>query len=310
MFIYFVLFSLNRIFAVMKLSVVIPVYRVEDTLDRCVESVVNQSVDDLEVILVDDGSPDHCPQQCDNWVTRDRRICVIHQQNGGLSAARNAGIEKATGDYITFVDSDDYLAEDTYRPLLRQLSLHPEYDILEYPIAQRLSLTDQEYHDMNDYWLGCKAYLHTFAWNKIYRRVLFNLIRYPQGKVFEDVYTLPLLLQQVKVLATTSTGCYHYTKNPQGITATADGTALTMLLDAHLQHTMPMDDAYYLHLANIQMDVWERTKAPLRLPRRHLNTNRFQGRERWKAIAINIIGLQPLCKINKIIHLFKTPSRW
>lgn len=293
----------------MRLSVIIPVYCVENTLDRCVESVLNQHVEGgMEVILVDDGSPDKSPLLCDRWAEKDDRIHVIHKQNGGLSDARNAGIEKATGDYITFVDSDDYIAEDTYPPLLRQLTIHPEYDIIEYPIAHRLPLTNHEYHDMSDYWLGCKAYLHTFAWNKVYRRALFNHIRYPQGKVFEDVYILPLLLQQVKVLATTSTGCYHYMYNPQGITATADGTALTMLLDAHLQHAMPMNDTYYLHLANIQMDVWERTKAPLRLPRRYLNTDNFQGRERWKAIAINMIGLQSLCKVNKVIHLFKNPS--
>ena len=105
----------------MKLSVVIPVYRVESTLDRCVESVLRQHVDDMEVILVDDGSPDRCPQLCDEWARRDSRIRVVHKPNGGLSDARNAGIDIATGDYIAFVDSDDWIADDTYAPLLERM---------------------------------------------------------------------------------------------------------------------------------------------------------------------------------------------
>ncbi|MBO5824632.1 MAG: glycosyltransferase family 2 protein, partial [Prevotella sp.] len=93
----------------MRLSIVIPVFCVEDTISRCVESVVNQDYDNIEVILVDDGSPDKCPAICDSWALRDSRVRVIHKQNGGLSDARNAGLAIASGDYITFVDSDDYL---------------------------------------------------------------------------------------------------------------------------------------------------------------------------------------------------------
>ena len=110
----------------MKLSVVIPVYRVEATLDRCVESVVGQSFDDIEVILVDDGSPDGCPARCDEWARRDERITVIHKPNGGLSDARNAGIERASGEFITFVDSDDFLDRRTYElvmPLAQQADI-------------------------------------------------------------------------------------------------------------------------------------------------------------------------------------------
>lgn len=98
----------------MKLSVVIPVFCVESTLDRCVESVLAQDVDDMEVILVDDGSPDDCPRLCDEWAKRDSRISVIHKSNGGLSDARNAGLDVACGQYITFVDSDDWLLSNTW----------------------------------------------------------------------------------------------------------------------------------------------------------------------------------------------------
>ena len=166
----------------MKLSVIIPVYRVEDSLDRCVESVLSQHVDDLEVILVDDGSPDKCPSMCDSWAEKDARIRVIHKQNGGLSDARNAGIEVAQGEHITFVDSDDYLAADTLAPLLLMME---DADIVEYSIRNRLSLPDNTYTDMNQYWLTGQAYLHTYACNKIYRSRLFETVRFPKGKVFD-----------------------------------------------------------------------------------------------------------------------------
>ena len=262
-----------------KLSVVIPVFRVEHTLQRCVESVLQQDLSDMEVILVDDGSLDHCPKLCDEWAEKDTRIKVIHQENKGLSGARNAGIDIAQGDYLTFVDSDDYLALNTYQPLLALLAQHPEYDILEYPIAGRLPLKQKTYGDMKAYWLEGEAYRHTYA-------------------------------RIATTIATTDVGCYHYCYNPNGITAQADGNALAQLLEAHLQSGMPIDDKYYLHLANIQSDVWERTKHPILLPTRKLNTQLFHGKEKIKATTLNILGISILCRINKFIHLIKKPCRW
>ena len=89
------------------ISVIIPVYKVEKYLDRCLESIVNQTYKNLEIILVDDGSPDNCPAMCDAWIEKDERIRVIHKENSGVSSARNKGIDVATGDYIGFVDSDN-----------------------------------------------------------------------------------------------------------------------------------------------------------------------------------------------------------
>jgi hypothetical protein len=190
------------------------------------------------------------------------------------------------------------------------LAQHPEYDILEYPIEGRLPLEQKTYDDMKAYWLEGEAYRHTYAWNKIYKRSLFKNIRFPIGKVFEDVYTLPLLLRIATTVATTNVGCYHYCYNPNGITAQADGNALAQLLEAHLQSGMPIDDKYYLHLANIQSDVWERTKHPILLPTRKLNTQLFHGKEKIKATTLNILGISILCRINKFIHLIKKPCRW
>ena len=150
----------------MKLSVVIPVFRVENTLRRCVESVLTQSYTDLQVILVDDGSPDSCPILCDQLAASDARIQVVHQENRGLSDARNSGIQIADGEYITFIDSDDYLSPDTYKPLMETLLRNPVIDMIEYPVVEHegkgtetklLTFTPEVFTDMHRYWLEAKA---------------------------------------------------------------------------------------------------------------------------------------------------------
>ena len=291
----------------MKLSIIIPVYRTEATLHRCVESVLNQNLDDFEVILVDDGSPDNCPQICDDWAAKDAHIRVIHKPNGGLSNARNAGLDKAQGDYITFVDSDDYIAANTYAPLLQCME---DADLLEYSIANRLLLPDCIYTDAQKYWLQGQAYRHTYACNKIYKKSLFCNIRYPEDKVFEDVYTLPHLLEAAKTIRTCSQGYYHYCYNPQSITANANGKQLEMLLDAHLNSGMPIDDSYYLYLLNIQIDVWERLGGDIKLPFRNVHHQAFRGTQKLKAITNNILGIKIICIISKFLHQFRQPSRW
>ena len=101
-----------------KISVIVPVYQVEETLDKCVESIIGQTYKNLEIILVDDGSPDNCPAICDSWAEKDSRIRVIHKENGGLCSARNAGMDIAAGDYLGFVDSDDCIEPDMYQLLV------------------------------------------------------------------------------------------------------------------------------------------------------------------------------------------------
>lgn len=118
-----------------KISVIIPVYGVEKSLDRCVESVVKQSYTDLEIILVDDGSPDNCPKMCDEWASRDSRIRTVHRKNGGLSSARNTGLSMARGGYVTFVDSDDWIAPDTIEYCIKLLKMN-DADLVQYQIYE------------------------------------------------------------------------------------------------------------------------------------------------------------------------------
>lgn len=109
------------------ISVIVPIYKVQDYLDECIESIINQTYSNIEVILVDDGSPDRCPQMCDEWAKRDSRIRVVHKKNGGLSSARNAGIDVAKGEYISFVDSDDFICKDALQNLYDRIKNDKSY---------------------------------------------------------------------------------------------------------------------------------------------------------------------------------------
>lgn len=219
----------------MLLSVVIPVYNVSGTLMRCVDSVVAQDVPSLEVILVDDGSTDGSGALCDNiqrqYSDDTCRIHVIHQANGGLSAARNAGIAVATGELITFLDSDDFLQQDTYPAVLPYFQRDEAVDVVEFPVDRfynvvvernELCFAERTYQRPIDYLYGAEGVMHAYAWNKVYRRQLFpSPDVYPVGRTFEDVFALPLWLGRARKIQTTSQGCYFYTLNPDGICRTA-----------------------------------------------------------------------------------------
>jgi len=300
-----------------KLSIIIPVYRVEATLERCIESVVKQDYTDYELILVDDGSPDKCPQICDKWAEKSNKIQVIHQKNGGLSDARNTGIDQAKGEYITFIDSDDYIGEHTYAPLMDYLKKHPETDILEYqamlyfesPKQQELTFEEPKvYHDMESYWYDEEAYNHAYAWNKIYKTSLFEKTRFPTDVVFEDICTLYRLLKHTKTLATINEGCYYYCYNPDGITATANAKELRMHIIHHVEiiNEAERRDAkfqkYYLKVLNIQIDTYRLTGDEPILPEIKLNSAYFKGREKLKVMIFNFLGIKSLCKILRVVR--------
>ncbi len=296
----------------MKLSIIIPIYNVEDTVRRCLESVLSQKDSTMEVILIDDGSTDASRKIVESMV-RDKPEChFFHQNNQGLSAARNTGLTHAVGEYITFIDSDDCIAPGTLSALLSELAAHPEYDMLEYPAIkhygssrqQLLNFPKQTFNTPRSYWLS-GGFCHAYAWNKIYRKELFTDIRFPAGRIFEDVFTLPLLLQKAKIIATTSVGLYYYCYNPNSITAQAGGKELCDLLEAHLTHLHlwgTLTPKYYQSLVNIQMDVYEATHAMPVLP-----TLPYAGTV--KLYLLHLIGLKHLCQLNQCIHKVMGRSR-
>jgi glycosyltransferase involved in cell wall biosynthesis len=300
----------------MKLSIIIPVYRVEATLDRCIKSVLSQNLDDFEVILIDDGSPDNCPKKCDDWSKKDSHIQVIHQENQGLSAARNAGIDLSQGDYITFIDSDDYLTHNTLRENVDIIEKHPEYDFIEYPILVYVDSPKeslfcppfQVYTDMKHYWLEGKAYHHTYACNKIFKRTLFDSLRFPLVPAFEDAHMLPMILDRCNMIATTNIGLYYYTWNPNGISVSPNVKEVQSLLDAYLA-IMPrfinmrgdhVQD-FYLQALNTQMEVTAKG-GPITLPsfNQQLHpSRRYSLKTNVKIIILKTMGIKILCHIYK-----------
>ena len=199
------------------ISVIIPVYKVEKYLDECLASVTGQTYRNLEIILVDDGSPDRCGEICDQWANKDNRIRVIHKQNGGLADARNAGIDVATGDYISFVDSDDYVDEDFLEGLYSALKkFNTKLAICNMTTFDENGKTDEKFcQPFTSMTLaeGKEKYeslLRHCAPNKLYKREIFDNIRYPKGKLYEDLYVYHLILDKVDKVAYTGKNSYHY----------------------------------------------------------------------------------------------------
>lgn len=200
------------------ISIIVPVYNVEEYLDRCVESILKQTFTDFELILVDDGSPDNCPQMCDEWAKKDNRIKVIHKSNGGLSEARNAGIEIVNTEWIMFVDSDDEVKIDALKTLL-DIVIDNQCDIgcCSFGVIENNEYFDNKNSlEINIYtnkdamnWYSHSKYGYT-AWNKIYKTTLFDSIRYPKGRIYEDVATTYKLIDKSKSICFIDKDLFYY----------------------------------------------------------------------------------------------------
>lgn len=204
------------------ISIIVPIYNVEQYLDRCVQSILKQTYTNLEIFLVDDGSPDGCGAMCDDYAKNDNRIKVIHKKNGGLSDARNVAIDVATGEYIAFVDSDDYVSADYVETLYRlckkyqcKVSVASFQTFLE--DSEPVLLSNKEYHE------DCQSAIEaieqmfyqekfdTAAWAKLYHRSLFDTgIRYPKGLLYEDLPTTYLLMAESDKVAFCNRFVYYY----------------------------------------------------------------------------------------------------
>lgn len=180
------------------ISVIVPVYKVEKYLNRCINSIIEQTYSHLEIILVDDGSPDRCPSMCDAWAERDRRIRVIHKENGGLSDARNAGMKVANGELIGFVDGDDWIAQDMYQCLYEAMKIDNS-DIAacgvkmvweDGSIPQMLTRAGSCILDCEEAMKALieESWLKQPVWYKLYKIGLIQDIQFPVGKYHEDAF--------------------------------------------------------------------------------------------------------------------------
>lgn len=209
-----------------KLSIIVPVYKVEAFLDKCVESILAQTYTDYELILVDDGSPDRCGDMCEDWAKKDVRIRVIHKENGGLSDARNAGIDVALGNYIGFVDSDDYVRKDMFEVMITNLEQYnADISMCGYADVYADGIR-KESNDHKVYVWNQKEAIHQIllgkllsvhAVTKIYKKELFLDVRYPTGKVSEDAFVIMDILDKTSCAVFTPYTLYYYVHRSESI---------------------------------------------------------------------------------------------
>lgn len=214
----------------MEISVIVPVYRVEKYLSDCIESILNQTFADFELILVDDGSPDRCGEICDEAAKHDARVQVIHQKNAGLSAARNAGIEIARGSWLSFVDADDFVALNFLEALHKAATraqadcavcsfyltdstgarIEASYPVeVENGVRTGVSVLETVQEQLNVPYI--------VAWNKLYRRELFETLRYPVGRQNEDVFVFAELFDKAKTVVVLPDKLYFYRQSEGSI---------------------------------------------------------------------------------------------
>ena len=241
------------------ISVIVPVYNVEPYLRKCVDSILNQTYRNLEVILVDDGSPDGCPGICDEYAAKDERVKVIHKKNGGLSDARNAGMAVMNGDYLSFVDSDDLLPVDAIETLHR-IAVEENADLVigghnrfeDTP----LSSTDTELFVKR--WTPVEAMADMLrngcaSWARLYRRELHQSILFPVGEINEDEAIVLELLERCNCIAVTNAVVYYYRFRPESIT-TARFSAKKLDWYRHCTANLKWIRIHYPELEPLAMD--------------------------------------------------------
>ncbi|MFS0861501.1 glycosyltransferase family 2 protein [Fredinandcohnia sp. 179-A 10B2 NHS] len=233
-----------------KVSVVVPVYKVEKYIHRCVDSILNQTYKNLEIILVDDGSPDSCAEIVDSYAESDSRIIALHKENGGLSDARNFGMNYATGEYTFFIDSDDWVETNIIETLVSN-SVRYKADVVQsafYYAYEDYLLYDNRYYSKDDTptildnhtlmtELVINEKVKNFAWGKLYKTELIKDLPFKKGVLFEDVFWSHLVMHRVKMYLMIHQPMYYYLQRSDSIVATYSPRNLDILKGLKVRHT-------------------------------------------------------------------------
>lgn len=213
-----------------EISIIVPVYNVENYIHKCIDSILNQTFSDFELILVDDGSTDDSGKICDEYKLKDNRVIVIHKENSGVSSARNVGIDKSTGKFLGFVDSDDYIKKDMYETLYKDIkefdadiSVCQIYDEYVTSCKSRAVESDKIKRCVLDNITAFKLsimrnIIGVNVYNKLYKKKLFDNYRYPEGKTTEDAFITPMLIFNSKRISYNSLPKYFYVHRKNSIT--------------------------------------------------------------------------------------------
>lgn len=235
-----------------RISVVVPVYNVASYLEKCIESIIAQTYEKLEIILVDDGSTDDSGRICDDYAKEDTRIKVIHKKNGGLSDARNKGIDAASGEYLMFIDSDDYIhpqmAEKLYKTLVNAgaeisvcnfLYVDEKGETLDgcndnLPVMDEILNQNEAFYKAIQ---GPKKWYYVIACNKLYKKQVFSDLRFPCGKIHEDEFVIHKVLDVCSAVACTSDVLYYYVQRTGSIMHAGYSIKKLDMVDVYLERT-------------------------------------------------------------------------
>lgn len=210
-----------------KISVIIPIYKVEKYIDQCIESVINQTYDNLEIILIDDGSPDNCPRICDDYACKDERVIVIHKKNGGLASSRNVGLDVASGDLISFVDSDDWIDKEMFEEMVQIKEKNNASIVCCEGVHTDGKVLLEECFDCKDTGtiLSGKEAAKEILLDKVgsqvvkglYDKVCWDNVRFPEGMLYEDIPTTFRAFEKASSIVYLNETFYKYRINPKSI---------------------------------------------------------------------------------------------
>ena len=243
------------------ITIIVPVFNVERLLQNCVDSILNQTYTNLEILLIDDGSQDRCSEICDEYAKKDSRIRVFHTENRGLSAARNLGLQEAKGDYIGFVDSDDWIEPEMYDVLLVKMRATGANICVCGYWSEGESFTKQSRYTNALYrWEDTlTALIHgkigNYTWNKLYRKDVFEGVSFPVGRYYEDVDTLCKVLSNSGTVAVLDTPKYHYRQRTDSITNSHNGNNLFDYANAYLARLKYLEERHPLIFAENKEEI-------------------------------------------------------
>lgn len=294
------------------ISVIVPIYKTEQYLTDCIESIRNQTYKNLEIILVNDGSPDNSLSICEKFAAKDPRIKIVNRKNGGLSAARNSGLEVATGEYVAFIDSDDYIEPHMYQLLLEQLKLN-KVDIMQcgWTAAEELIYLDRE-PDPNDYNLHFFSWreaiidlldsTHNFTcsvWNKLYKKEIFDKIKFTDVRSEDFVIHYQILRGTEPRIARIDTELYHYIKRQASITTGRLNEANVKFIDLIREMEKEEKDPELLEHWKVQLAVSGRNIIV-----RQIVSGDFP--ERFKGLRNDMVSAKPVLKKSEYKHIDKS----
>lgn len=291
-----------------KISIIVPVYGVEKYVNRCIQSIVNQTYKNIEIILVDDGSPDNCPLICDEWAKEDLRIKVIHKKNGGLSDARNVGLQIASGELIGFVDSDDWISEDMYQ-LLYEDMVNNDSDISACGVKiiwedNKFELLTPEGSYLFNQQEAMEAIIKETKLKqpvvyKLYKSDLIKDIMFPVGKYHEDVFWSYKAIGKAHKVSIFDTPCYFYFQRKNSIMGSTYSLKRLDSLEAKLERLKFIENNFPDLEEIAKWDLWFSCMYSLQLAMKHLSIQEYRtARNKIYGIINEIRSLQCIKNIS------------